>query len=211
MGLFNFFKQNQSNKKNEINDLIDKINKTIFPNGKKDIDERTNSLLRILNNKIDGKTARTILIRSSSICYTSSQEGGNFDIERLRRHLAGYCLQYFDEKSLQDFYILLVDSVLKPKELDWVSMMPKEYAQLLLNQIKSNPQATVTDTIYGAIGEFGLESSNPVPVYGVPNNDVYLGRLRTPNGMPIKWERIGSMKNENIKEFKFRKLLTCQF
>jgi len=208
MGLFNFLKKNKSINSPEAYDLAnnaklremtDKMLDDIFPDFQQDVKERSNTLLRILNNKVDEKTARTILLRSSSICYTTNLSG-QFSIERLRQHLAGYCLQYFDEKSLQDFYIFLVDTVLKPKELDWASMMPKEFAQLIVQQIKSNPQATVTNEIYGAVGEFGLEPSNPVPVYGVPSNEVYLGRLRTLDGMPIKWNRVGSMQHENINE-----------
>jgi hypothetical protein len=197
MGLFNFFKKNKSINNTELNQFAKKMSENIFPNGQKDIDERTDTLLRILNNKVDIQTAKTIIMRSSSICYTSNLRG-EFDIERLRLHLAGYSLQYFDDKSLQDFYILLVDTVLKPKELDWVSMMPKEYVQFMLPSIKSNPQATVTDEIYGTVGEFGLEPSNPVPVYGVPNNEVYLRRLRTLDGMPVKWERVGSTRHKDI-------------
>jgi hypothetical protein len=199
MGLFDFFKRGKPTNNSELNEWVDKTLKTIFPNGQKDIAERTNVLLRILNNKVDVKTARTILLRSSSLCYTTNLRKA-FDVERLKQHLAGYCLQYFDEKSLQDFYILLVNTVMKPKELDWASMMPKEFAQLCLQQIKSNPQATVTDEIYGTVGEFGLDPSNPVPVYGVPSNEVYLGRLRTLDGMPVKWERVGSMQHDSIYE-----------
>ncbi len=197
MGLFNLLKRKKSTNNAKLDAFIINTLKETFPNGQKDIDERTNALLRILNYKVDTKTAKTIVMKSSSICYTSNLRGA-FDIERLRSHLAGYALQYFDEKSLQDFYILLVDTVLKPKEIDWVSMMPKEFAQIVLQQIKSNPQATVTDEIYGTVGEFGLELSNPVPVYGVASSRVYLGRLRTLDGMPIKWERLFSTKHESI-------------
>jgi hypothetical protein len=199
MGLFNFFKKNKSANNSEFNELVGKVTKTIFPNGREDIDERTNVLLRILNNKIDAQTARTILLRSSSLAYTSNLRKA-FDIERLKQHLSGYCLQYFTDKALQDFYILLVNTVLKQKELDWVSMMPKEFVQIFLARIKSNPQATVTDEIYGMVGEFGLEPSNPVPVYGIPSADLYLSRLRTLDGMPIKWERVGSLEHDSIYE-----------
>jgi hypothetical protein len=197
MGLFDFFKKNKSSDNHELNEAFDKMTKEIFPNGQKDIDERTNALLRILDNKVDKQIAEFTLIYSSNICYIANLRGA-FDIECLRQRLANYCLQYFDEKSLQEFYILLVDTVLKPKELDWVSMMPEEEAQFMLLSIKSNPQATVTDEIHGTVGEFGLEPSNPIPVYGIPNNDIYLGRLRTFDGMPIKWERVGSMKHKDI-------------
>ena len=199
MGIIDFFSKTKPNKNSELNELMGKAYKEIFPNGDRDINERTKSLMQILNNTIDVETAKSIVIKSSSICYLSNLKN-EFDIERLRQHLAGYCLHYFNDKTLQDFYIYLVDTVLKPKELDWVSMMPKEISQIILAQIKSNPQATVTDQIYGTTGEFGLEASNPVPVYGVPSNNVYLGRLRTLDGMPIKWERVGSMKQENIYE-----------
>jgi hypothetical protein len=199
MGLFNFFKTNKSTNNSELNELLGKITKTIFPNGQKDIDERTNALLRILNNKVDVQTAKTILMRSSSICYTANLRS-EFDVKLLKQHLAGYCLHYFNEKSLQDFYILLIDTVMKPKELDWVSMMPKEFARLFLDKIKSNPQATVNDEIYGMDGEFGLEQTNPVPVYGIPNSDVYLGRLRTFDNMPVKWDRVGSVEIDGIYE-----------
>lgn len=199
MGLFDFLKPNKPQKNSELEDWTKKALKEIFPNGEIDINERTNSLLKILNNSIDRNTARTIVTRSSSICYTSNLRNA-FDEERLKQHLSGYCLQYFNDNTLRQFYILLIDTVLKPKELDWPSMMPNEFAQLILSQIKSNPQATVSNEIYGAIGEFGLEPSNPVPVYGVPSNEVYLRRLRTLDGMPIKWERIGSMRHDDINE-----------
>lgn len=194
MKLFNFLKPKEQN---SLDSKISSILKQLFPNGQKDIDERTNALLHILNNKVDAQTATTILIRSSSLCYTTNLRNA-FNIERLRQHLAGYCLHYFSDKALQEFYILLVNTILKPKELDWVSMMPSNLAQVILEGIKSNPQATSFDEIYGAVGEFGLAPSNPVPVYGVPANDVYLGRLRTLDGMPIKWERIGSMQYHSI-------------
>ncbi len=198
MGLFNFFKRKKSANNAELDAFLYDALKEIFPNGQKDIDERTNKLLRILNYKVDTNTAKTILMKASSICHSYNMRGA-FEIEDLRNHLVEF-QHFFDEKSLQDFYILLVDTVLKPKEIDWVSMMPKEFAQIVLQQIKSNPQATVTDEIYGTVGEFGLELSNPVPVYGVASSRVYLGRLRTLDGMPIKWERVGSTEHENINK-----------
>jgi hypothetical protein len=171
---------------------VDKVIKDIFPNGEKEIKGRTNALLRILDNKVDEPTARRILMQSSAICYLSDAEDP-FDKERLRKHLAGYCLQYFNEKSLQEFYILLVDTVRKPKESEGLTEMFSQHN-------RSNPQATVTNEIQGAVGEYGLEVSNPVPVNGIAANNVYLGRLRTPDGMPIQWSRVGSTRHKDINK-----------
>lgn len=87
----------------------------------------------------------------------------------------------------------------KPKEFDWVSQMPPELAQMLLDEIKTNPQACrTTDEIPNAGGPFGLSASNPVPVYGIASSEIYLGRLRMANGDLLRWRRVGSTEHENI-------------
>lgn len=55
------------------------------------------------------------------------------------------------------------------------------------------------DEIPGSIGEFGREATNPIPVSGLEENEVYLGRLRTAEGDPIAWHRLGSFSSDNIK------------
>ena len=57
-----------------------------------------------------------------------------------------------------------------PKE-DWTTIFPKEVVDGLLNEIKSNPQACRADEIPQGIGEFGLEKTNPIPTYGIPENE----------------------------------------
>lgn len=84
------------------------------------------------------------------------------------------------------------------KENDWTSILPKEYVALLLGEIKKNPQACREDEILQGFGKFGLEPSNPIPVYGVPSNETYLNSLRTLTGERLRWRRIGSLQVENI-------------
>jgi len=89
----------------------------------------------------------------------------------------------------------------KPKEIDWISNRPPAIVKLMLEEIANNTQACqTTDEIPNAKGPFGLCPSNPVPVYGVPSNEVYLGRLRMPNGNLIRWRRVGSIRNEDIEK-----------
>lgn len=86
----------------------------------------------------------------------------------------------------------------KQEEPAWVSSMPKELAMLLLEQIKNNPQASNQDEISEGTGSFGLEASNPIPIFGVPMNEEYLSRVRAQSGEKIRWRRIGSTSAPNI-------------
>ncbi|MBK9320158.1 MAG: hypothetical protein IPM91_16070 [Bacteroidetes bacterium] len=71
---------------------------------------------------------------------------------------------------------------------------------LLLNEIKSNHQACRVDEIPQGIGEFGLEKTNPIPTYGIPENETYLRSLRTLNGEVLRYRRTGSIEVENINK-----------
>jgi hypothetical protein len=88
----------------------------------------------------------------------------------------------------------------KPQQPDWLSGLPKEIADMFLQEIRSNPQASKTDTISEGIGKFGLEITNPIPVYGIPSNEFYLGNLMFSNGGRITYRRIGSSEVSNIEK-----------
>lgn len=83
---------------------------------------------------------------------------------------------------------------------DWTTWMPREYADDLLNFIKSNSQACQSDEIQQGFGEFGLEKTNPIPTYGIPSNEVYLRSLRTSNGEVLRYRRNGSFEVDNIEK-----------
>jgi len=86
----------------------------------------------------------------------------------------------------------------KSEEPDWVKKIPIEYSNLILNQIKSNSQACNLDEIPQGLGKFGLESTNPIPIYGIPSNEEYLHKLVLKNGNKIRWRREGSITISNI-------------
>ena len=83
----------------------------------------------------------------------------------------------------------------KDKQPDWVSNLPKEMAELLLSEIKSNPQACSLDEIPQGIGKFGIEASNPIPIYGVPSNEIYLSSINLKDNSGIRWRRVGSRRS----------------
>lgn len=52
------------------------------------------------------------------------------------------------------------------------------------------------DELPNGRGEFGLSPSNPIPCKTVFGSTAYLGRLRTPDGIKVVYERIGSVNSD---------------
>ena len=100
MGLLDFFKDKPSKKQ----ELFSKMDAKIFPKGEKDLNAVVNELLNILDNKISRSEAQNISLKSVFISYFSE----NFDIDQLRDHLLGYCLDRFSENQLDRFYKYLL-------------------------------------------------------------------------------------------------------
>lgn len=64
--------------------------------------------------------------------------------------------------------------------------------------INNNTQATELDEIPEGIGRYGLEKTNPIPVRGVMGNTAYLAKIRTKEGVKVKYNRTGSTSAKNI-------------
>lgn len=58
---------------------------------------------------------------------------------------------------------------------------------------------TDQDVIPEGIGEFGYDVTNPIPVNTIFGNKAYLGRLRTLDGVKVRYERKGSTGANNIE------------
>lgn len=177
---------------NELEELVNKINKEIFPNGKEDIKQGTNKLLQILNNSIDKKTAEIVFIKSAAICYITSMKG-TFSKERLKKHLAPYALQYFNNNTLDEFYNYLLSYNEKINSFNELVKISREFSK------SSNPTDISDDKMPEGYGEYGLELTNPIPTSSIPDSYFYLDRLKTKDGSKITFERIGSMNAPNIK------------
>ena len=124
MGFFDFLKPKPS----PLNDTFAHMSANFFPKGEKDINAVTNAVLNILNNKISREEAKNIAVKSVVISRISK----DFNKERLKQHLASYCLQHFNDVQIETFYLLLGVLAVKamegltPSELirqgdDWVT------------------------------------------------------------------------------------------
>ena len=83
---------------------------------------------------------------------------------------------------------------------EWFDYIPEEFKSQLINEIENNPQCCELDEIPQGIGEFGLEKTNPIPTYGIPENETYLRSLRTSNRELLRYRRTGSFEIENISK-----------
>ena len=68
--------------------------------------------------------------------------------------------------------------------------------QALQNTMGVN--ATQHGKVPGAYGEFGHDTSNPIPTKGIMGETAYLAMLRTENGVKVEYERKGHTRAENI-------------
>ena len=82
----------------------------------------------------------------------------------------------------------------EPLELD------ENLLVMVVQGIVSNPQASDKPSIKEGKGEFGLSKTNPIPVYGIPSNEIYLKQLKTNLGGKITWKRKGSIKVKGIEK-----------
>ncbi len=96
MGLFS----KSSKKENPMQEIMSKI----FPKGKSDIITGTDELLNILDYTISKENAQNIFVKSMAISFLTRE----FDVERLKTHLDGYCKGVFSQDEIQRFYEYLI-------------------------------------------------------------------------------------------------------
>ncbi|MES2811377.1 MAG: hypothetical protein V4670_02800 [Bacteroidota bacterium] len=74
-----------------------------------------------------------------------------------------------------------------------------EKVREIAKYVASNQQATTLDEIPEGSGKFGFDKENPIPIFGIPGNEIYLRKLRlVANNEKIKWKRTGSVFSKTI-------------
>ncbi|WP_392552942.1 hypothetical protein RHO14_03495 [Orbus wheelerorum] len=87
-----------------------------------------------------------------------------------------------------------------PYNPTWFYTLPTYQVNSLKRLIRHNPQACKKNKIPQGYGQFGFEKTNPIPVYGMPEIETYLSKLRLNNGSKIRWQSDGKTSANNIKE-----------
>ncbi|OJJ21245.1 hypothetical protein BKI52_11815 [marine bacterium AO1-C] len=81
---------------------------------------------------------------------------------------------------------------------EWAFDASQLLTGLVMKGIADNPQAGHYDEIPEGTGRFGWDVTNPIPVNGIPANEMYLRKLETDDGRMITWQRRGSHSSPNI-------------
>lgn len=92
--------------------------------------------------------------------------------------------------NLFDIYIKLMDSPELEKQRKLFDLMSE----------MNSKEGCTTDEIPNGIGEFGIESTNPIPTNTVYGSILYLGGLRTLDGKKVNSKRICSLSAKNIQK-----------
>lgn len=84
------------------------------------------------------------------------------------------------------------------KRETWKLIEDEEYQNSLLNDLVRSMviNGPSVDKIPNAIGRFGLEQSNPIPVNGMIGELAYLSQLETSKGERLLFHRIGAIDNQ---------------
>jgi len=92
----------------------------------------------------------------------------------------------------------------KPKKSAWDKLTENPVYQqnkaLFEEMEKLCEQGTDKDVMPDGYGEFGHEPTNPIPTKMPMGSIAYLGRLRTLDGVKVKYHRIGSTGAPNIDQ-----------
>ena len=173
----------------ELDAILGKIQKDVFPDGvaqqQKELNEVA-SILGVQPSRIQG-----------TFMYACSRAFiGNCDKETLvtgiSRHNDG-----LSEAQIEKFAKYVFTKLFRQTS----GITDPTFTEAFLNAqgfLKDNYGGITYDEIPGGFGEFGLSINNPVPVNGILSSEKYLSRLVTSDGLSIKWNRLGSGGADNI-------------
>lgn len=189
MGLFDFFKRKEQ--KDALNAYLEEMQNKMFPGGKQEIARQVREVASLLDNKYELQEVSQILLYMSSLMFTAQDKSA----ERVVRIGAmNRPNNIFSEKSLMTIYKYVVrQQFVRAFKTDNEQMFNEFYKSL-----GNVEDGATTDVIPGAYGDYGLCATNPIPVRGVPANEIYLNSLELLSGEGFSWTRIGSTSAPNI-------------
>ncbi|MCB0786382.1 MAG: hypothetical protein KDC02_19520 [Flavobacteriales bacterium] len=185
MGFFDLFRS----RKPRLPQVLQDLEADLFPNGEEDKSAGGREVERLLEGRFTFDECRMLYVRTK-VRWVLQQEK---DPEELMRRM-GIDTQ---ERITREERILVFLYVLTGNPIGNKEAALSVYDGFLLTLGQAG-QGTDQDQMPEGIGEFGSEVTNPVPVKGILSNELYLSRLRLPNGGKITWQRRGSTGAKNI-------------
>lgn len=193
MAFFGLFK---SKEERELDNIIQKTMKMIFPGGEKDIARDCERVNAITRGKFSPERLRGFVSGCKTrICTSDGNESDATHISSIMVRSQG-CLT---ENEANDIYVYLEGEA---RYYDAITLQFKQFnKEFELNEdiLGKTPWiysvGTKTDEISGGYGEYGLAVTNPIPTISIRGTNHYLGRLRY-SGRPVQSNRVGSTSSE---------------
>ncbi len=165
---------NLENKKRTSENMFEEIYQQSFPGGDRQIQKMTEEIIRLSNRKLNENIAKSILFKAQILKSTEP-----FSLLRLIEGVSVDSPLNKDEMASVLAYLLYGstdEELVKTTEIGFN-----------LDKIGCGD-----DVLPDAIGEFGLNSRNPILVHGVFSVDFYQRSLVTADGRELNWERLGT-------------------
>ncbi len=179
MGLFDFFKRKK--KDSDIQRVFSEMYKKMFPHGSEDEKKWVADLVKLFDYRYSKEEIQGMLRYVLSLVIISPDKSQDRVVGAIMRRPKNVLLQ-------EDAIRLYKYAMTHHPDLNLMYMlMTQDY-----------PDGATTDVIPNAYGEYGRCLTNPIPVKGIPANEVYLRKLRHNSGMSISWIREGSGEAPNI-------------
>lgn len=189
MSWFNFKKEKSPEEK-----AIEMMMLKIFPGGEPERKARGEEVSAICARKLDFNEAVYVY---SKIKGTFQMEVTMFDGETRKGITAEKLIQsaVTDSKGKLNYIeaVTLVSYTLFGQIENALTNF-EALKNYLTGLFGSDEQGYDADVIPFAIGEFGLEPTNPIPVRGIGGCRLYLGKLRSAGGQPVTSKRIRALK-----------------
>ena len=150
-------------------------------------DELVETLRNITSSDCDGEVLKRVYYYQSTLLLVGSDKSKDRVIDSTMQHnepgiteqIAGEIYEFVLKEYARKAFGNDDDHLMK-----------------MLNGSLGNVENNCTgDVINGAYGPYGISSSNPIPVKGVPCSKTYLSHLRTLNGGNVSFERVCSLKS----------------
>lgn len=183
MGFFDIFRRK---KEPDMPEALAKVFNLFFPNGMEEQKTLTNQLMNKLGNRYDIELVTNNYIFVLTCLFMDEDKSLDTVTEKVNQRLN-------NKLSKNDIGIIYNHAVENNKQLS-------QTVGLLNAMQRLCERGTANDVMPQGYGEFGLEVTNPIPIHGVPENEVYLRKLRLSDGSKIAWKRIGSCGAPNIED-----------
>lgn len=191
MGFFDIFKRKKS-KNAELNGMMSQLMSQMFSGGQQEMNQQVAELKSLLGNRYDVATIGGTLRYMTSHMLMSQDKSADRVVNK------GAMLRPNNAFTKND--AMIVYKYVVRKQFDKLGIKSEIAFQEFYKSLGNVDGGATSDVIPGAYGEYGLCATNPIPVRGIPANEVYLSKLALLSGEEFTWQRIGSTGADNIKD-----------